>query len=224
MLPPGEEIFTICEAKMQKKEVIAVFFIVSLLVSNLMASKLTVIWGFTLPAAVILYPFCFMLGDVLTEVWGYRYARKVIFAGFAANLMMSLFCYIAVLMPAAPGFNNQEAFASVFGLVPRIVVASILGYLAGELSNSFVLDRIKRHFGAKRLYVRTILSSVVGQLFDTGIFITVAFFGLLPANVFITLMVSQYLFKIILEACAGTPLAYLLVGLVRKNENSYGVS
>ena len=205
---------------MQKRELVAVFFIVSLLVSNLMASKLTVIGGFTLPAAVILYPFCFMLGDVLTEVWGYQYARKVILAGFAANLLMSGFLYIAVIMPVAPSFNNQEAFASIFSLVPRIVIASILGYLAGEISNSFVLDWIKKHFGKKRLYIRTILSSVVGQLFDTGIFITVAFYGLVPNNVFFTLMVSQYLFKVLLEAFLGTPLAYFLVGLVRKEEDN----
>lgn len=206
---------------MSKREIISISFVVSLLISNILAAKLITVWSLVLPAAVIIYPFCFMIGDVLTEVWGYNYAKKVIYIGFLANLAMVIFTSLGGLLPPAPGWANQDAYMAIFGMVPRIVLASFIGYLVGELLNSWSLEKIKSFTGVRLLFVRTIGSSIIGQLFDSGIFITIAFWGLVPQNVFFTMLVSQYLVKIIIEAIAGTPLAYLLVGWARSGETSH---
>ncbi|MGI6361364.1 MAG: queuosine precursor transporter [Bacillota bacterium] len=206
---------------MSKRELVTVSFIVSLLISNLLACKL-IGWGsLVLPAAVIIYPFCFMFGDVLSEVWGFKYTRKVIWLGFVCNAAMVLFLYLGQLLPPAATWDAQAAYEAIYGMVPRIVAASFLGYLVGEILNSFVLVKIKERFGPKRLYVRTILSSVVGQAVDSGIFITVAFAGLIPTPVLLSMILSQYLVKIIIEASLGTPLAYLLVGVCRREEEQF---
>jgi uncharacterized integral membrane protein (TIGR00697 family) len=202
-----------------KREIISIAFVTSLLISNILAAKLMALGPLILPAAVIIYPFCFMLGDVLTEVWGYAYARKVIYAGFAANMALVVFTCLGGLLPPAEVWHHQEAYLSLFGIVPRIVMASFLAYLAGELLNSWSLDRIKDITGSRWLFVRTIGSSVVGQFVDTAIFITLAFVGTVPGPVLLTMLASQYLVKVGLEALAGTPLAYLLVGWARSEEN-----
>lgn len=204
---------------MSKREIISISFVVTLLISNILATKLFSCGVVILPAAVIIYPFCFMIGDVLTEVWGYSYAKRVIYAGFIANLILVVFTYLGGLLPPASSWQNQNAYIAIFGLVPRIVAASFIAYLIGELLNSWFLEKIKSWTGVKLLFVRTIGSSVLGQLFDTGIFITLAFYGLVPSNVLITILVSQYLVKICLEALAGTPLAYLLVSWAKNDVN-----
>ncbi len=202
---------------MKKQEYISIFFIVTLLLSNLMAVKIAVIGPFTLPAAVIIYPFCFMLGDVMTELWGYRYAKSVILTGFCANILMIVFLRISQALIPAAAWGDQAAYEAIFGMVPRVVAASILAYLVGELSNSFIMVKIKEFFAGSPLFIRTILSSVVGQFFDTTIFIAIAFYGTMSNTVLITLMISQYIFKVGLEAVMGTPLAYLLIRLCRHN-------
>lgn len=209
---------------MQKKEIISIAFIVSLLISNILATKLIQFGNVVLPAAVIVYPFCFMLGDVLTEVWGYQNAKRVIITGFAANLCLILFIYIGQLLPPAEYWTNQQAYETIFGLVPRIVTGSFVAYLIGELINSWVLDQIKKVTGLRLLFVRTIGSSVVGQLFDTGIFISIAFYGLVPNNVLFGMLLAQYVTKILIEAIGGTPLAYLLVGWARGNNDKTMIS
>ena len=118
-----------------------------------------------------------MLGDIITEVWGYDYARKVIFVGFFANAALVLFSYLGGLLPAAPVWLNQDAYMAIFAMVPRIVAASFIAYLLGELLNSYSLEKIKSWTGARLLFVRTIGSSLIGQLIDTGVFITLAFYG-----------------------------------------------
>lgn len=208
---------------MKKREIISVAFVVTLLISNILGVKLFALGNFVLPAAVIIYPFCFMVGDVLTEVWGYSYAKKVIYLGFISNFIVVLFIYLGELLPPAPVWPNQEAYITLFGLVPRLVIASFLTYLAGELLNSWSLEKIKVWIGVKFLFVRTIGSSIVGQLVDTAIFILIAFYGFVPNNVLLTMVLSQYVTKVILEAVAGTPLAYLLVAWAN-NDNSLDIS
>lgn len=203
---------------MTRREIVAVSFVVTLLISNILASKLFSIGAIVLPAAVIIYPFCFMTGDVLTEVWGYRYAKKVIYTGFAANLALIIFTYLGGLLPPAASWKNQAAYMAIFGMVPRIAIASFIAYLFGELLNSWSLEKIKSWTGAKLLFVRTIGSSVVGQIFDTGIFITIAFYGLVSHKVLIIMLISQYLVKISIEAIVGTPLAYLLVSWAKRDD------
>jgi uncharacterized integral membrane protein (TIGR00697 family) len=203
---------------MTKREMMSAAFVVTLLISNILAMKLIVVGAMILPAAVIIYPFCFMVGDVLTEVWGYGYARKVIYAGFVANLGLVLFTYLGGLLPAAPTWQGQEAYMALFGLIPRIVVASFVGYLLGELVNSWSLEKIKQATGPRLLFVRTIGSTVAGQILDTVIFIGIAFYGIVPTPVLLTMILSQYIVKVGLEALAGTPLAYLLVNWARGND------
>lgn len=215
---------------MNKREIISIAFVVSLLISNILAVKLMVIGQLVLPAAVIIYPFCFMLGDIITEVWGYDYARKVIFVGFFANAALVLFSYLGGLLPAAPVWFNQDAYMAIFAMVPRIVAASFIAYLLGELLNSYSLEKIKSWTGVRLLFVRTIGSSLIGQLIDTGVFITLAFYGTVPNQVLLVMLVSQYLVKVGLEAVAGTPLAYLMVKWARndrsvtKTEEPFGLS
>jgi len=201
--------------RLSRREIISIAFVVSLLVSNILAVKLTAIGPLVLPAAVIIYPFCFMLGDVITEVWGYHYARKVIVIGFGANLTMVFFTYLGGLLPAALVWPHQDAYMSIFAMVPRIVVASFIAYLLGELVNSYTLEKIKSRTGTRLLFVRTIGSSIVGQFLDTAVFITIAFYGVVPNRVLLIMLLSQYFFKIGLEALAGTPLAYLMVKWAR---------
>ncbi|NLZ93306.1 MAG: queuosine precursor transporter [Firmicutes bacterium] len=204
---------------MNKREIIAISFIVTLLTSNILATKLIVLGPFILPAAVIIYPFCFMNGDILTEVWGFKYAKKVIIAGFAANVFLTLMIYIGQILPPAPSWPLQEAYLSIFAPVPRIVLGSLVAYLFGELTNSLALERIKDITGTKLLFLRTIGSSIIGQLFDTVIFISIAFAGTVPINVLLQIMLGQYLFKVALEAIGGTPLVYLLIGWAKKGDH-----
>lgn len=206
---------------MNRREIVSIAFVVSLLISNILAVKLMIIGSVVLPAAVIIYPFCFMLGDVITEVWGYDYARRVILTGFYANAAMVIFSYLGGVMPAAPVWPHQDAYMAVFAMVPRIVAASFIGYLLGELINSYTLETIKSQTGTRLFFVRTIGSSVVGQFIDTGVFITVAFYGTVPNQVLLVMLLSQYLVKVGLEALAGTPLAYLMVKWARE-EKTWG--
>lgn len=208
---------------LNKREIVSIAFVVSLLISNILAVKLMVIGPLILPAAVIIYPFCFMLGDIITEVWGYNYARKVIFVGFFANAAMVLFSYLGGLLPAAPVWPHQDAYKAIFTMVPRIVVASFIAYLLGELLNSYSLEKIKSWTGVRLLFIRTIGSSLIGQLVDTGVFITLAFYGLVPNQVLLIMMLSQYLVKVGLEAVAGTPLAYLMVNWARDDRRDTNI-
>jgi len=200
---------------LSRREIISIAFVVSLLISNILAVKLIIIGPLVLPAAVIIYPFCFMLGDVVTEVWGYGYARGVILAGFGANLALAFFSYVGGLLPAAPVWPHQDAYMVIFAMVPRILAASFIAYLIGELVNSYTLEKIKSWTGSRLLFVRTIGSSVIGQLLDTAVFITIAFYGTVPNQILLLMLIGQYLFKIGLEALAGTPLAYLMVKWAR---------
>jgi len=206
------------EDTLNRKEIFSIAFIVSLLISNILAVKLIIIGSVVVPAAVIIYPFCFMLGDVITEVWGYSYARRVIITGFFANAAMVFFSYLGGILPAAPVWGHQEAYMAIFAAVPRIVIASFIGYLLGELINSYTLEAIKTQTGPRLLFVRTIGSSVMGQLVDTGVFITIAFFGTVPHQVLLVMLISQYLVKLGLEALAGTPLAYIMVKWAREEK------
>lgn len=202
---------------MRKREIISIAFVVTLFISNILASKLISVGRMILPAAVIIYPFCFMVGDILTEVWGYKYAKRVIYTGFAANFLMVGFIYIGQLLPPASVWPKQEAYVEIFGIVPRIVIGSFIAYLAGELLNSWLLEKIKTWTGMKLLFIRTVGSSVVGQFFDTLLFITIAFLGTVPNNVLLDLLIAQYFAKILIEVIGGTPLAYLLVGWARND-------
>lgn len=192
-------------------------FVATLLVSNIIAGKLILVGGVVLPAAVILFPVSYILGDIFTEVYGYRRTRTVIWIGFGANLFMSAVFAVTVALPWPEFFGAQEAYAAVLGTTPRIVAASLAGYWAGEFANAAVLSRLKRATGGRHLWMRTIGSTLVGQALDTALFIGIAFAGAMPARALMGMMVAQYLFKVAYEALL-TPVTYPLIAWVKRVE------
>jgi uncharacterized integral membrane protein (TIGR00697 family) len=197
--------------------VLFALFLTCLLVSNVIAGKLISIAGVVLPSAVILFPITYILGDVFTEVYGFRQTRFVIWGGFAANLLMSLIFMAAIALPAPGFFKDQAAYATVLGMTPRIVLASLAAYWVGEFANSIVLSLLKKATRGRWLWTRTIASTVVGQGLDTIIFIALGFAGLVPGPVLAQMMLAQYLFKVTYEVLL-TPLTYLVVGAVKRRE------
>ncbi len=192
-------------------------FLTSLLVSNVIAGKLIEIWGITLPSAVILFPITYILSDVFTEVYGFRRTRMVIWVGFAANLIMSLIFILAIKLPYPAFFQDQEAYARVLGMTPRVVAASLLAYWAGEFANSIVLSILKKATKGRHLWARTIGSTIVGQGLDTLLFIGIAFIGIVPAPVLLQMILAQYFFKVSYEVLF-TPLTYIVVRSIKKHE------
>ena len=197
--------------------IVACLFVTCLIVSNILAAKLAVIFGLVLPAAVILFPVSYILGDVLTEVYGYGRARQVIWLGFACNLLAVVFIALAGALPAAAFWDGQEAFQRSLGQAPRILAASFIAYLVGEFVNAYVLARLKVATGGRLLWLRTIGSTLIGQALDSAIFMTVAFAGILSGGELAAAALAQWLFKSAYEA-AATPLTYAAVGFLKRRE------
>ena len=197
---------------------IACLFVACLLISNIIAGKLVQIWGIVLPAAVILFPLTYVFGDILTEVYGFRRARLVIWIGFIANLLMAAVFTVTIALPHPTFWTEQGAFRTVLGFTPRLVAASLVAYWAGEFSNSIVLSKVKILTRGRWLWFGTIGSTLVGEGLDTLLFITIAFAGMLPAVVLFEMMLAQYVWKVSYEI-AVTPLTYLLVGWLKKRED-----
>ena len=197
---------------------IACLFVSCLLISNIIAGKLIAVHGLVLPAAVILFPVTYIFGDVMTEVYGFKRARLVIWIGFACNLLMAL-VFIATIALPSPGFwQGQSAYASVLGMTPRIVAASLLAYFLGEWSNAAILSRMKIVTDGRWLWTRTITSTVVGEGLDTVIFIGIAFGGMLTWPILGQMMLAQYLWKVSYEVLL-TPLTYFVVGRLKARED-----
>jgi uncharacterized integral membrane protein (TIGR00697 family) len=196
---------------------IACIFVSCLLISNIIAGKLIIWSGIVLPGAVILFPVVYIAGDVLTEVYGFQKARLVIWAGVLCNLIMVAAFYLVLAIPAPEFLAGDSAFALVLGMTPRIVLASLMAYWAGEFANSMVLSKLKVFTEGRFLWMRTIGSTLVGQCLDTFIFITVAFWGTVPNSVLGQMILYQYLFKVIFEI-AATPLTYSVVGWLKRTE------
>ena len=198
-------------------QIITVAFVTCLIVSNITAVKLITVGDFILPGAIIIFPITYIIGDVLTEVYGYAKARRVIWMGFAANLFaVATFALVGVL-PAAGFWGAQEAYDTILGATPRILAASLIAYLVGEFANAYVLARLKVATEGRFLWVRTIGSTVVGQSLDSAIFVAIAFSGILPTDALIMVIVVQAVVKIAYEALA-TPLTYLVVGWLKRAE------
>ena len=198
-------------------DLIMAFFVAVLLISNVASSKILDLGPFTFDGGTILFPLSYIFGDILTEVYGYRQSRRVIWAGFgSAALMAVVFALVGALPPAA-GWENQAAYDAILGWTPRIVLGSLLGYWAGEFSNSFVLAKMKVLTSGRWLWTRTIGSTLAGEAVDTAIFATVAFLGVLPSDLLTVLIVSNYVFKVGVEALA-TPVTYAVVTFLKRSE------
>lgn len=197
---------------------IAAAYVTCLLLSNIIAGKMwAVTENITLPAAVILFPVTYIFGDIFTEVYGFKKARIIIWLGFACSFFAVGIYLITIALPH-PGFwEGQEAYATVMGTTPRVAAASFAGYLFGEFSNSIVLSKLKVKTNGSKLWLRTILSTVVGEGFDSVIFITISFWGTMDNSTVLQMILFQYLFKVIYEVLF-TPVTYKLVDVVKKKE------
>lgn len=192
-------------------------FVVVLIVSNLVGPKIVAVGPFRISGAQLLFPITYIFGDIFTEVYGYGASRRAIWTGFFASALLSIMGLITVALPPAPDWPHQEAFATVFHFVPRMVIASLLAYWAGEFSNAFVMAKLKLVTKGRHLWVRTIGSTMVGQLVDTTVVMVIAFGGSLSTSLIATLIVSGYLGKVLYEA-AATPLTYLVVNTLKRKE------
>jgi uncharacterized integral membrane protein (TIGR00697 family) len=197
--------------------VVVAIFVTCLITANVTAVKLVTIFGLILPAGVVVFPISYIAGDVLTEVYGFHTARRVIWLGFFCNLLAVLAIWVGGLLPAAPFWDGQGAYERILGYVPRLLVASFLAYLVGEFANSIVLAKMKVATNGRWLWSRTIGSTLVGQGLDSLVFILVAFLGTIPLKGLIAAIVAQWLFKSIYEA-AATPLTYVVVGALKRHE------
>ena len=196
----------------------AILFVVCLVSSNLFASKIICILGINLPGAVIVFPLSYIIGDCLTEVWGYKKAQLVIWTAFAMNLLVVLFGRLIVHLPAADFWDGGEHFDYLFNLAPRLAIASLLAFLAGSTLNSLVMSRMKVADKGRRFGVRAILSSLAGEALDSLIFMPIAFFGT-PVRILLTMMLAQVSFKVAYEIII-LPLTAVIVRRLKQYENT----
>lgn len=192
-------------------------FVTVLVISNIIAVKLVTAGPLVLTAAIVLFPLSYILADVLTEVYGYAVARQVIWIGFLCNVVAVCAMMIGGLLPAAPFWQEQEAYDAILGFSARLLAASFLAYLGGEFLNAFVLAKLKLRTGGRHLWLRTVSSTLVGQALDSVVFVVVAFAGVLPPPALAVAALSQWAAKSLYEALA-TPLTYLVVGFLKRSE------
>lgn len=194
-----------------------ILFAACLLVSNILASKIMMVGPWSAPAGVLVFPLAYIINDVIAEVWGYRKARLIIWAGFGVNLLAVLFFSLGIVATPAPFYGAQEAFSAVLGNTPRIVAASLLAYLVGSFLNAYIMSRFKVLTRGKGFSLRAIVSTLAGEGADSLIFITVAFAGVFPAGVLFTMVLTQAIIKTVYEI-AVLPLTVWVVGKVKKLE------
>jgi uncharacterized integral membrane protein (TIGR00697 family) len=198
-------------------DALTIGFVVVLLVSNLVGPKICKIGPLLISGAEFLFPITYICGDVFTEVYGYAASRRAIWLGFFGMGLLALIGQLAVDLPPAPTWHDQQAFATVFGLVPRFAIASLIAYWAGEFTNSYTLARLKLLTGGRFLWTRTIGSTISGQFVDTVVIILIAFWGVESPSRLVIMIASSYGIKVAYETLA-TPLTYLVVGWLKRAE------
>jgi len=197
--------------------IVVAVFVTCLIVANIMAVKLIGVFGLVFDAGTLIFPISYIFGDVLTEVYGFRRARQVIWLGFLCNLLAVGAISLGLVLPAASFWEGQAAYEQILGYAPRLLTASFVAYLIGELANSFVLARMKVATEGRWLWSRTIGSTVVGQGFDSLIFVLIAFYGTIPTSALLSVILTQWVLKSAYEALA-TPFTYLVVGRLKRAE------
>lgn len=197
--------------------IIVALLITGYLTANVMAVKLIEVFGITIfDAGTLIFPITYMLGDVLTEIWGFQVAKRVIWLTFLCEVIFTIFVWIGVWLPYPAGTAPAaDAYATLFSFVPRITLASLLAFLCGELINAWMMVKIKERYG-RHLWVRTIGSSFFGYIVDTTIFVCVAFIGIVPASSILSMIVIQVIVKLLIETIGATPLAYALIHKLKK--------
>jgi len=194
-------------------------FVTVYICSNLIGpAKAATLFGFTFGAGVLFFPISYIFGDILTEVYGYARARKVVWAGFGAMVFASFMAWVVVSLPPARDWPNQAVYETVFGQTPRIVAASLIAYFCGEFANSFTLAKMKILTNGQWLWTRTIGSTVVGEAIDSVLFYPLAFYGIFSNELLLTVMVTNYLLKTGWEVLM-TPVTYKVVAFLKRKEN-----
>jgi len=194
--------------------VLATLFATCLLVANIITAKLVSIGGWVVPAGIIAYPLTFLFTDVIAELYGRRIASRVVWVGFGASIMMVILVFGGKLLPPAPLWEGQPAYETTLGMVPRIVLASMIAYLISQHHDVFAFHFWRKKTKARFLWLRNNASTMVSQALDTGVFITIAFWGIVPTGILTNMLLSQYIIKLAIAAC-DTPFCYLLVGLLK---------
>ncbi len=200
-------------------ETLVHIFVVILLISNLVAPKICQLGPFKVSGAILLFPITYIFGDIFTEVYGYAGSRRAIWTGFLASGLMAALAKVIVMLPGAPDWNNQAAYATVFNFVPRVVIASLIAFCAGEFVNSYVMAKMKLFTDGRHLWTRTVGSTIAGQAVDTTVVMVLTFVGTQPLSVILNLIASGYFAKVIYEVVA-TPLTYLVVNGLKRSEGA----
>ncbi len=180
------------------------------IISGVVAGKIFIIGGVSLPGSAVIFPMTYIFGDILTEVYGFQRSRRVIWIGLLCSMLASIIFGIVALLPPAPGFDANAAFVRVLGQVPRIAVAGWIAFFLGEMSNSVILSLMKKATRGRFLWMRTIGSTMVGELIDTGLFFTLAFWGVLPTSLILNTIWGLYLWKVVVEVVL-TPATYWVI-------------
>lgn len=197
--------------------IILAIAITTLLVSNITSIKIISVGKIILPSSALLFPITYILGDVIAEVYGFKKARLVIILGFLCNAFMVIYFQIAIQLPSSETWNLQECFKSILATTPRMFVASLSAYLVGSLSNAYVMQMIKKITGEKKLWMRTIGSTIVGEFLDTLFFATIAFIGILNLNELATMIICQFVWKVSYEIIS-TPVTYYVIKKFKRIE------
>ncbi len=199
-------------------DIITGFFVAVLLISNIADTKAITIGPLSFGGGTFLFPIAYIFGDILTEVYGFKRARRVIWIGFLCEALMAIMFTLVGLAPASPDWIYQKDFMHILGLTPRIAIASLTAYFFGEFVNSVILAKMKIFTKGKYLWTRTIGSTIVGELVDTTIFMFIAFYGVFPISLIYSIIISGYLLKVITEV-AFTPVTYWVVNTLKKKEH-----
>jgi queuosine precursor transporter len=200
-------------------DLLTIGFVVVLLISNLVGPKICQLGPLRPSAAEFLFPLTYICGDVFTEVYGYGSSRRAIWLGFFAMALLAAMGQLAVALPPAPEWRGQQAFATVFGVVPRFALASLVAYWAGEFTNSYTLAKLKLVTGGRWLWTRTVGSTITGQAVDTAVVVVIAFAGSQSIGMLLRMVLSSYLIKVAVEIVA-TPVTYMVVGWLKRAEAS----
>jgi len=195
--------------------VLATLFATCLIVANIIAVKLVAIGGWVVPAGVIAYPLTFLFTDVITELYGRKIASRVVWVGLGASVLMVILVFGGGLLPPAPSWEGQSAYESILGMVPRVTLASMIAYLVSQHHDVFAFHFWRQKTKGRFLWLRNNASTMVSQALDTGLFITIAFWGVYSTEILLNMLRTQYIIKLAIAAC-DTPFCYMLVGLLRE--------